>query len=577
MDPLRELEEDIPGWRRVLLLNESCGAYHREPNIIYKEDVESSLQPIGSPFSLSELRTGDEFAAVALAFEMKSRTPIEIPAAYHPGDQVVDMTDMISKIAEYFPGEDHRSNQPTKSEIAVTALYYEVLSGKLPTKCSITYHCFGFSKVHHLDQQALVDLYNGLICELKCKRRQFLGAFEAGLLYDLIGSRFSTQLAASSVRSCYEEWFLPRKWLFDSLKPLSPVPAYSPSKHAVKGWPTWNLAVCYGSHNTKTRAQMHSLLLEYLTDDEQRDLKFTNMTENKVAVVSLFYEALTDSYSEESPAFTRFGFSEIHSELKRDYLFCFYQAMIICIGCKVQEFLEAYEGGKILHLIEAKHLTLPEYDRGIYYKRLFPEYRGLFNGLKPGPLSVAKPLKIEDKLKPLDTLWDEEEHEVDHFPNGPMTENKLAVADLYKHVLDDFLPSLDSISYKCFGFDKLDRTGEIHLLGLYQGLQLLGCKKQTFLEAYESGKLSDLIESMFSELPEDSRGGYYKWFLQNRALIDRVKPPSTQDGKPLRRGKLCRVCNKNSSSRCARCKKVWYCSREHQTGDWKEHRKSCSK
>jgi pre-rRNA-processing protein TSR4 len=39
---------------------------------------------------------------------------------------------------------------------------------------------------------------------------------------------------------------------------------------------------------------------------------------------------------------------------------------------------------------------------------------------------------------------------------------------------------------------------------------------------------------------------------------------------------LCEVCSNKAEKRCAKCKSVWYCSREHQAADWKAgHRTQC--
>lgn len=39
---------------------------------------------------------------------------------------------------------------------------------------------------------------------------------------------------------------------------------------------------------------------------------------------------------------------------------------------------------------------------------------------------------------------------------------------------------------------------------------------------------------------------------------------------------LCEVCGVSSSKKCSKCKKVFYCSRDHQTMDWKfYHKKKC--
>lgn len=37
----------------------------------------------------------------------------------------------------------------------------------------------------------------------------------------------------------------------------------------------------------------------------------------------------------------------------------------------------------------------------------------------------------------------------------------------------------------------------------------------------------------------------------------------------------CMVCDKQTTKYCARCKNVYYCSRECQNLDWKRHKKTC--
>ena len=41
--------------------------------------------------------------------------------------------------------------------------------------------------------------------------------------------------------------------------------------------------------------------------------------------------------------------------------------------------------------------------------------------------------------------------------------------------------------------------------------------------------------------------------------------------------KCCKVCKIKCDSKCSKCSKVWYCSREHQKQDWKNHKKDCCK
>jgi hypothetical protein len=38
---------------------------------------------------------------------------------------------------------------------------------------------------------------------------------------------------------------------------------------------------------------------------------------------------------------------------------------------------------------------------------------------------------------------------------------------------------------------------------------------------------------------------------------------------------LCGVCAVKSTQKCERCEKTYYCCREHQVADWKEHKKVC--
>jgi hypothetical protein len=41
-------------------------------------------------------------------------------------------------------------------------------------------------------------------------------------------------------------------------------------------------------------------------------------------------------------------------------------------------------------------------------------------------------------------------------------------------------------------------------------------------------------------------------------------------------GKMCAVCEVSCKLKCQLCKKVYYCCRQHQLSDWKEHKKICN-
>eukprot|EP00808_Paulinella_micropora_P004861 g46328.t1 len=44
---------------------------------------------------------------------------------------------------------------------------------------------------------------------------------------------------------------------------------------------------------------------------------------------------------------------------------------------------------------------------------------------------------------------------------------------------------------------------------------------------------------------------------------------------PKKPAHTCTICQKPATSHCGGCKQIWYCSREHQRQDWKEHKPRC--
>ena len=49
------------------------------------------------------------------------------------------------------------------------------------------------------------------------------------------------------------------------------------------------------------------------------------------------------------------------------------------------------------------------------------------------------------------------------------------------------------------------------------------------------------------------------------------KTPASQE-----ENKLCAFCNKTAELKCAGCRNVYYCNKEHQKLDWKNHDNNCS-
>ncbi|CAN9411672.1 unnamed protein product [Alternaria alternata] len=74
-----------------------------------------------------------------------------------------------------------------------------------------------------------------------------------------------------------------------------------------------------------------------------------------------------------------------------------------------------------------------------------------------------------------------------------------------------------------FGFNNTssyqDRT---YLLGLYRGLYLSGSFSAEDLHKWRTGGiLAEKIEEFYYGIPEQSRGGYFPWYLQNRHVLSR--------------------------------------------------------
>lgn len=54
-------------------------------------------------------------------------------------------------------------------------------------------------------------------------------------------------------------------------------------------------------------------------------------------------------------------------------------------------------------------------------------------------------------------------------------------------------------------------------------------------------------------------------------------PPNTHINIPILDKKKfhCKVCSRPTKDLCSRCKKVYYCSQDHQIRDWHTHKSKC--
>ncbi|KPM42451.1 hypothetical protein AK830_g4100 [Neonectria ditissima] len=97
---------------------------------------------------------------------------------------------------------------------------------------------------------------------------------------------------------------------------------------------------------------------------------------------------------------------------------------------------------------------------------------------------------------------------------------------LYSDALYDRIPE-DEQAREHFGFSRCrDRREESHLFGLYRGFLIYRDIGPIQLNEWrQKGTLVSKIIEIFSEIPEQSRGSYYPWFLRNQHVLDHATPP----------------------------------------------------
>ncbi|KAJ5560361.1 hypothetical protein N7513_002760 [Penicillium frequentans] len=98
---------------------------------------------------------------------------------------------------------------------------------------------------------------------------------------------------------------------------------------------------------------------------------------------------------------------------------------------------------------------------------------------------------------------------------------------LFDDVLKDQIPN-DEETCEAFGFSRCGHAREkSHLLGVYQGLFLYiqdpEISPVNLHKWQKKGMLVTKIIEKFSAVPENSRGGYFPWFLRNQHVLDNTK------------------------------------------------------
>jgi hypothetical protein len=98
---------------------------------------------------------------------------------------------------------------------------------------------------------------------------------------------------------------------------------------------------------------------------------------------------------------------------------------------------------------------------------------------------------------------------------------------LCRAVFGDRIPD-DEQTCEDYGFGRaFTPSNRSKLLGLYRGLMVyLQVKPKTVHQWRLKGTLVEEIKAAFeTQLPEDNRGAYYAWFLQNQWVLDHNLPP----------------------------------------------------
>jgi hypothetical protein len=102
------------------------------------------------------------------------------------------------------------------------------------------------------------------------------------------------------------------------------------------------------------------------------------------------------------------------------------------------------------------------------------------------------------------------------------TGRPLTSADyLYKNIGEDTLPDDEDVLAD-FGFNQLDSFADrSKLLGLYKGLYLSEVRAEDLHRWQVEGSIVANVNRIFSQIPEQCRGGYFQWFSKHTHILER--------------------------------------------------------
>ena len=121
------------------------------------------------------------------------------------------------------------------------------------------------------------------------------------------------------------------------------------------------------------------------------------------------------------------------------------------------------------------------------------------------------------------------------------------------------------ISFQEFLLDLYNGTA--HIFGMLQAFE----EFKRMIQQMEQNDMSRLPDHMKELFLKDVQAVFrktreaYEGFVKDHDVHKRAKDSTNK----------CVVCEKVCNDICAKCKLTYYCSREHQTAHWEEHKATC--